>query len=349
MSEVSATVSPREQSAIRLAIGNATAIVPGLLLACGIAAMAFFPREGMGLNQVSPLIVALILGIVLRNGVGLPLIVQRGLAFAMRPVLRAGIVLLGLQLTLHDVLGIGMSALLVLTVTLVATLVFTISLGRALRVAPGLAMLIGTGSAVCGASAVVAANSVVQAGDEDVAYAVACVTLFGTASMVIMPALAPVLGMQPFAYGLWTGASIHEVAQVTGAAFAMGSEAGQVGTVAKLARVVMLAPVVFGLGLWVRSRIPQGADSPTARVPVPWFVLGFVAMVGIASTGNIASDARHLAGLVTQGFLAVALAAMGLNTRVATLFGRGLRPAMLAAAAWIFISLFGLVLVLMTA
>jgi uncharacterized membrane protein YadS len=84
-------------------------------------------------------------------------------------------------------------------------------------------------------------------------------------------------------------------------------------------------------------------------VPVPWFVLGFVAMVGIASTGNIASDARHLAGLVTQGFLAVALAAMGLNTRVATLFGRGLRPAMLAAAAWIFISLFGLVLVLMTA
>lgn len=318
------------------------ALWPGLALAAAVAAAALALRSLPGVAILSPMILAIVIGIAVRNTVGTPAAAQPGLAFAMRPVLRGAIVLLGLQLTLADIAELGFSSVAILAATLTATFVFTTWLGRRLGVDPGLARLVAAGTSICGASAVVAANTATRAPDEDVAYAVACVTLFGSLAMVLYPLLPGLLHLGPRAYGLWAGASIHEIAQVLAAAFQGGSEAGHVGTIAKLSRVMMLAPVVLALGL---ATAKPTAAGPRAAAPVPWFVLGFLALAVANSVVAIDPATRQWIVLATTVLLATALAAMGLETDMRRLAAKGLRPLLLGAAASVFIAVFSLVLV----
>ncbi len=148
--------------------------------------------------------------------------------------------------------------------TLLATFTFTTWMGHWLGVEPKLAQLIAAGTSICGASAVIATNTVTKAHDEDVAYAVACVTVFGSIAMFVYPLLPGLLHLDPHAFGLWSGASIHEIAQVVAAAFQDGQQAGQFGTIAKLSRVMMLAPVVIGLGV-MATRGAKGAARRAAK------------------------------------------------------------------------------------
>ena len=327
---------------------GAARVIPGLLLAALIAALAFGLRQIPGVGVLSPLILAILLGMAFHNLIGTPAVARPGVVFSLKPVLRAGIVLLGLQLTAQQVIAVGGAGVLVIVVSLLATFAFTTLLGRLLGVDERLTQLIAAGSSICGASAVIATNTVTRARDEDVAYAVACVTVFGSLSMMLMPLAGGLLEMRPQAFGLWSGSSIHEVAQVVAAAYARGQEAGEFGTIAKLTRVMMLAPVVLGLGvLAARGSRGKGDDRARTAPPVPWFVLGFVAMVGLASTGWVPAPTAPYTTGITQFLLATALAAMGLETDMRKLAAAGLRPALLGAGAWIFISLFSLGLVLL--
>ncbi|MDK3018027.1 YeiH family protein [Pseudodonghicola sp. IC7] len=325
-------------------------VLPGLGLAMLIAVAAFALRQLPGVGMLSPLILAILIGMGFHNLVGTPAIARPGVAFSLRRVLRAGIVLLGLQLTVQQVLAVGGIGVALIVVTLIATFLFTSWLGRVLGVDAGLTQLIAAGSSICGASAVIATNTVTRARDEDVAYAVACVTIFGSLSMVLMPLAGGLLQMGPQSFGLWAGSSIHEVAQVVAAAYARGQEAGEFGTIAKLTRVMMLAPVVLTLGALATRRLRRdGGEASRAAPPVPWFVFGFIAMVGVASTGWLPSGLLSGSATLTSFLLATALAAMGLETDIRKLAAEGLRPALLGAGAWVFISLFSLGLVLMAA
>ena len=254
-------------------------LLPGLALGGAVTAAAFLLRslELPGLTRLSPLMLAIMIGMLVRNTLGRPEAARAGLAFSLRGPLRLGIILLGLQVTLAEILGIGWSGLLILAFALLSTYLFTLWLGGRLGVAPGLATLIAAGTGVCGASAIVAANTVVRDGDESVAYALATVTLFGTIAMFSYPLIGAALHLPTEVYGLWSGASVHEVAQVVAAGFARGQAEGEFATVAKLARVLMLAPLVIGMGLWA-ARQTQGG-SRTGSPPIPWFVFGFLALV----------------------------------------------------------------------
>lgn len=168
-------------------------------------------------------------------------------------------------------------------------------------------------------------------------------TIFGTLSMLLYPLVVAPLGLGQAAFGLWSGATIHEVAQVVASAFQVGDEAGHTGTIAKLARVVLLAPLVFALAFTRRSACDAGAPG---RPPLPWFVLGFLAMVGLNSAVELPPALLEDTRLATTILLSVALAAMGLETRIARLRAEGFRPLALGGFAWIFISGFGLLLVL---
>ncbi len=320
------------------------AVLPGFGLAVAIAAAAFALRLLPGVGVLSPLILSILIGMVFHNLIGTPASARPGVAFCLRRVLRIGIVLLGLQLTLAQVWAVGGAGVLVIVATVAATFLFTRWLGARLGVEARLAELIAAGTAICGASAVIATNTVTRGRDEDVAYAVACVTVFGSASMLLYPLLGGLFAMGPHAFGLWTGASVHEVAQVVAAAYQRGTEAGQSGTVAKLTRVMLLAPLVLTLGAVARRR-PRGRTGAEAAVPVPWFVLGFIGMVGVASTGWLPAAALPPVATGTTFLLAVALAAMGLSTDIRKLAAAGLRPALLGAGSWLFISALSLALV----
>jgi uncharacterized integral membrane protein (TIGR00698 family) len=325
-------------------------LLPGLALTAAIAALSFGLREIPYVSIASPMILAIGMGIAVQNTTGTPAAARSGVTFIMRSILRFAIILLGLQLTATQLLEVGAAGFAVIVATLVATFAFTTWLGRAMGIERRLVELIAAGTSICGASAVIATNTVTRAPDEDVAYAVACVTIFGSIAMFAYPLLAGTLRLDPHAFGLWAGASIHEIAQVVAATFQQSREAGEFGTIAKLSRVMMLAPVVITLGLLARRDAKTtGADARGASVPVPWFALGFVAMMILNSVIHVPQAVMGIIVPVTTFLLTMALAAMGLETNIRKLRAKGLRPLLLGAAAFLFIACFSLVLVKITA
>jgi uncharacterized integral membrane protein (TIGR00698 family) len=145
-------------------------------------------------------------------------------------------------------------------------------------------------------------------------------------------------------YGLWAGSSIHEIAQVVAAAFQHGREAGEFGTIAKLSRVMLLAPLVMTLGVIAARN--GGSTKAEGKAPMPWFVLGFIAMIGLNSLGVVPTEATHAVTPLTTFLLTMALAAMGLETDIRKLRAKGARPLALGALSWLFISVFSLALIL---
>jgi uncharacterized integral membrane protein (TIGR00698 family) len=327
---------------------TALAILPGLLLTSAVAASAYGLRRLPAMATFSPMILAILIGIAFHNLIGTPAIARPGIIFSLRRLLRIAIILLGLQLTITQVIEVGGRGIGIIATTLLATFVFTVWMGKLLGVDRKLAQLIAAGTSICGASAVIATNTVTNAHDEDVAYAVACVTVFGSVAMFAYPLLPGLLHLDPHAFGLWTGASIHEIAQVVAAAFQDGQKAGEFGTIAKLSRVMLLAPVVIALGLLATRSAGKNAPAAGAssgRPPMPWFVLGFVALVGVNSLIPIPADVKVWIAAATTFLFSVALAAMGLETDIRKLAAKGLRPALLGALAFLFIAGFSLTLI----
>lgn len=328
--------------------GLARSIWPGLFLTSMVAATAYGLRQLPGMATLSPMIFAIMIGMAFHNLIGTPAWAKPGVTFSLRRLLRAAIILLGLQLTVAQVIEVGGSGVAIIVATLVATFAFTTWMGRLLGVDRKLTQLIAAGTSICGASAIIATNTVTGAPDEDAAYAVACVTVFGTVALFGYPLLPGLLHLDPHAFGLWSGASIHEIAQVVAAAFQDGQKAGEFATVAKLSRVMLLAPMVIALGLVAArgvGRTGSNANAKVARPPMPWFVLGFVALVGINSLVSVPAEARGWIAVLTTFLLTVALGAMGLETDIGKLTAKGIRPAMLGGIAFLFIACFSLTLI----
>jgi uncharacterized integral membrane protein (TIGR00698 family) len=316
----------------------AAPLAAGLLLTGGIAGLAMALHAIPALGALSPMILAVGMGIAIRRLAGVSPRARPGVMFAMKKVLRLGIILLGLQLTVTQISTLGVTGAIIILSSLIATFLFTKWLGRLMGVDRRLAELIAAGTSICGASAVIAVNTITDASDEDVTYAVACVTVFGSLAMILYPALSGVLHLGPQAFGLWTGASIHEIAQAVAASFQGGAVSGQFGTVAKLTRVLALAPMVFVLGMLpARGGSGDGAQTVAGRAPMPWFVFGFACLVGVNSLWRMPAAFHQGFVLLATFLLAMALAAMGLETDIGKLKAKGLRPLLLGAAAWIFI------------
>jgi uncharacterized integral membrane protein (TIGR00698 family) len=337
--------------------GYAPGLIAVTLLAWASIELHTLPQ----LAAVSALMIAIVLGMLVRNTVGLPAACAPGIRFSLRRILRFAIVLLGFQLSARQIAEVGGMGLFVVAVTLAAAFCFTTWLGRRLGVDRKLSELIAAGTSICGASAIVATNAVTEGSDEDVAYAIAVVTLFGCASMLLYPFGDALMHMPAHAYGLWAGASIHETAQVLAASFQGGAVSGRIGAVTKLSRVMLLAPVVLGLGWAARRRddaasakpddaacLNRGVAAPSAKrraVPVPLFLLGFIAAMCINSTAILPASATQLIVKADQFLLALSLGAMGLETSFRKVREAGLRPMLLGSGAWLFISAFSFALI----
>jgi uncharacterized integral membrane protein (TIGR00698 family) len=322
------------------------AVWPGVLLVAAIVSAAFAFRHIPGMGLLSPMIISILLGIAVRNTIGAPAAALPGVAFSARKLLRLGIILLGMQLTASQIAEVGATGIAILGLSVAATFLVTLWLGRLLGVERKLTELIAGGTSICGASAVIATNTVTAAPEEDVAYALACVTLFGSIAMFVYPLLPGVLHLSPRSYGLWAGASIHEIAQVVGATFQASPQAGEFGTVAKLSRVMLLAPMVMALGLLASRRPAPGCSA--AKAPVPWFVLGFAALVALNSVIAVPAEVRAALAVVAIVLLSMALAALGLAADIGNLRAKGTRPLLLGLLASLFIAAFSLTLVKLT-
>ncbi|MCF7200843.1 YeiH family protein [Pseudomonas oligotrophica] len=312
----------------------------GLLLcgALGAGGYLLAALPGMGAIGLGPLVWALLLGMLTGNlpGAGTRAARARpGLQFATRWLLRGGIVLFGLSLTLQQIAALGprillLDALVVGTVMLVGYRVGT----RLLGLDRDTALLTCAGSAICGAAAVLATESTIRARPAATAMAVATVVLFGSLAMLGYPALYPLSGLDEGLFGIYIGATVHEVAQVVAAGDAVGPAALDNALIVKLVRVMLLVPFLLIVGRCWRAR--GEADSPAGRLTIPWFALGFLAMVALNSLAEL-PPALHRALIVAgQLGMTMAMAALGYETRLARLAELGLRPFLLA------LGLFGL-------
>lgn len=328
---------------------TALTCVPGLIFLGALVGLAFLLRTFSVFAILSPMILATILGMLFRNIAEVPAWTKPGIAFGLRRLLRLGIVLLGLQLGASQIVQVGLSGVVIIAIVVASTFAFTKWLGARLAVDEKLAELIGAGTSICGASAIIATNTVTRGADEDVTYAMACITVLGSCAMFIYPLLAISLHLSPERFGLWAGSSIHEVAQVIGAAFQDGPEAGQAGTVAKLTRVLMLAPFVMTLGFIGSLRSRKGEALERNAPPVPWFLLGFLFFVILNSFIVIPASFMTVIVAITTILLSMALAAMGLETDFRKLQLKGFRPFCLAVASWLFIASVSLALLEVTA
>lgn len=327
---------------------DARELAPGVAAAVAVAALC------VGLTAVVPvvpgLLVAIALGAAARSTGLVPAALDPGLAWAGRRLLRAGVVLLGLQLSLGDLFGLGLREVAVLLVTVAATFAATLWLGPRIGVGRALTLLVATGFSICGAAAVAGMSPVADADEEDVATAVALVTVYGSVALVALPLAAGALGLSDRTAGLWAGISVHEVAQVVAAAGTVSAAALTVAVVAKLARVLLLAPLVAGVGVARRRSPGAGAGAGAGRrAPlVPLFVAGFVAAVLIRSAGLVPDAVLPAVKPVTTLALAAAMTALGTQIHVGRLVRTGGRPLALGAVATVVaagVSLGGLVLV----
>ncbi|MET8680446.1 putative sulfate exporter family transporter [Streptomyces sp. NPDC004647] len=261
-----------------------------------------------------------------------------GLSLAAKRLMRLGIVLLGLKLSLDDVLGLGWATVVMVLGVVAATFLGTWWLGRRMGLRGDQPLLIATGYAICGASAIGAVGEVTDSDKEDVATSVALVTLCGTLAIAVLPLLQDPLGLSDAQFGRWAGASVHDVGQVVASAQSAGPAALGDAVLVKLMRVALLAPLVAAVALAVRRR--YGAASPgTSRggrrpSPVPLFVLGFLAMVALRSTGGVPAGALLGAQTAQELLLAAALFALGSAVHLPSLARTGGRVAALGLSAW---------------
>jgi uncharacterized integral membrane protein (TIGR00698 family) len=357
-------------------------LAPGVALAAALAWAAavlsqWLGVHGFGLREspISPILAAVVLGLLLRNLIGVPATYERGLRFCLRTILRAGIVLLGLRLSIAELGRIGLLALPVIGGCIAVALLAVTAVSRAMHLPPRLGSLIAVGTSICGISAIVATAPVIEAEEDEVSYAVACITLFGLIGFFVYPFLAHWLfNGQPRLVGLFLGTAIHDTSQVTGAALAYQQQYGSpqalnVAVVAKLVRNLAMAlviPIVVILHRSGKATEAGGMQNgrprwrQRLRDAVPVFVLLFMAMVLVRSIGDWSCQSmavpepglwQLLQDRAKEGslwMLATAMASVGLATGLAKLRSLGLRPlcaglaaaAVVAAASFVLVSVF---------
>ena len=324
---------------------------PGLLVSAALAATALGVTRipALAAAGVSPLVVAIVLGMLATNLPALPrgVIPTDGFDTARGPLLRLAIVLYGFRISLGEMQAAGIDAVLASAIVVISTLLLAWYAGRRwFGLDRESALLIGAGGAICGAAAVLATQGLIRTHPARVGMAVATVVVFGTAGMfvypLLVPALAQTLGWDAAAQGIYTGSTIHEVAQVLVAGTALGPDVARVALVTKMMRVCMLAPFLLVLSvLWSRR---DGAASGLRGIRVPWFALAFLALIVVHPW--LALDERLLAAIAFADdlLLATAMAALGLTVRIETVRTAGVRPLLLGLMLFAYLAIGGLAL-----
>jgi uncharacterized integral membrane protein (TIGR00698 family) len=322
---------------------------PGLALVAVLAAIAY--AATLVLPKIfGAVTIGLFLGIIVANVRPSPL-VDPGAKLARGWFLPLGIVLLGARLSLADILSTGLGAVVVLVIDIVLVLVVTIALGRALGLSEKLSALIGVGTSICGNTAIAATAPVIKAEERDLSFAVATITLFGTAAVIVYPLIGHALGMSDNLFGHWAGAAVNDTSQVTATAFSYSVEAGETATIVKLTRNTLMVPVIFAVGMWFAGRDSRSADADerrswlkSGRKAVPTFLLGFLALALVNSIGLIPDELATTLTRISQVFIVMALVGVGLSTKISALRQTGPAPFLMGLAVAVMLSIVSLAL-----
>ncbi|SMX35876.1 YeiH family protein [Maliponia aquimaris] len=329
---------------------KARQVAPGLLVAVIIALASQFIAEHYG---APAMLLALLFGMSL-NFLGSEARSRPGIDFGSRQVLRFGVALLGVRISaeMMSILGWDVIGLVVLGVA--ATIGFGFATSRLFGFRYRFAFLSSGAVAICGASAAMAIAAILpkdEKSEQRLIFTVVGVTLLSTLAMILYPILAELMGMDDRTTGIFIGATVHDVAQVVGAGFSVSEETGNVATLVKLLRVLLLAPVVLIAALVIRAAAGAAGASQERPPLVPVFVLGFIVLAGLSVAGLLPGVVTETASVLSRWLLLIAIASVGLKTLPKDILNLGLAPALFVLAETVFLALFvlaGLTLVVTT-
>lgn len=317
----------------------------GILLIALFACAAFYIGEAQFLKNISfsPMIIGIILGMLYANSLrnNLPETWVPGIQFCSKKILRLGIILYGFRLTFQDVVNVGMAGIAVDSIIVAVTILGGIYIGKLMKMDKDIALLTSIGSGICGAAAVLGAESTIQTKPYKTAVAVATVVIFGTISMFLYPIAyrSGWLDLTPQQMGIFSGATLHEVAHAVGAGNAMGQEISNVSIIVKMIRVMMLVPVLLILGYWVAKKAKSGMNADGSvqktKVAVPWFAVGFLAVIGFNSFDLLPVPVVDAINYVDTFLLTMAMAALGAETSIDKFKKAGAKPFILAF--WLYV------------
>ena len=323
-----------EKPGLSRVFGTLDAAWPGLAVAATVAVAATF----LSLHyKASAMLFALLLGMALNflaeEGRCIP-----GIQLASSVVLRTGVALLGLRITIAQVQALGWSTILLVVASVALTISLGVVVSRAMKLGHAFGTLTGGAVAICGASAALAIASILPRhpnAERDASFTVIGVTAMSTLAMILYPIVVGVAGLDHHAAGIFLGGTIHDVAQVVGAGYGISNDAGDIATIVKLVRVAMLLPVCMVIGLALHVR---GAEAAHAAPVLPWFAAVFAVLVAVASTGWVPEAVIDAGSFVSRWFLVTAIAAIGMKTSLKSLVDMGLGPVMLVVVETLFLA-----------
>ena len=280
-----------------------SSMLHGILLIALFSCAAFYIGGAKFFQDLSfsPMIIGIVLGMLYANSLRnhLPETWVPGIQFCSKKILRLGIILYGFRLTFQDVMAVGTAGIMIDAIIVTVTILGGIAIGRLLKMDRDIALLTSIGSGICGAAAVLGAEATMRTQPYKTAVAVATVVIFGTIAMFVYPIAyrSGILALSPDEMGIYAGSTLHEVAHAVGAGNAMGENIANVSIIVKMIRVMLLVPVLLILGYWIAlSARKSNTSAEKGKVAIPWFAIGFLAVIGFNSFGLLPQnivDAIH--------------------------------------------------------
>lgn len=325
-----------------------SSMLHGVLLITLFSCAAFYIGDTQFCKELSfsPMIIGIILGMLYANSLRnhLPETWVPGIQFCAKKILRLGIILYGFRLTFQDVVAVGTAGIVIDAIVVVVTILGGVYVGKLLKMDRDIALLTSIGSGICGAAAVLGAESTIQTKPYKTAVAVATVVIFGTISMFIYPVAyrAGILQLTPQEMGIYSGATLHEVAHAVGAGNAMGGEIANVSIIVKMIRVMMLVPVLLVLGWWAAKQVKVSATGTmgagkSGKVAIPWFALGFLLVIGFNSFNLLPQSLVDAINYIDTFLLTMAMVALGAETSIDKFKKAGAKPFILAFILYVWL------------
>ena len=316
--------------------------LPGILLSFGIAAVSIF--LGGLLPLIGSSVLAIVFGIVLNNSMKLPAAFKEGLSYSGKKLLQYSIIFLGFSMSIGRVSETGISSLRISLITILIAFLAAYLAGRFFKMNRVLTILIGFGTAICGGSAIAAASPILEADEEEIALSISTIFFFNILAVFIFPFLGHLLQMSDTFFGTWAGTAINDTSSVVAAGYTYSSSAGDLATIVKLSRALMIVPacLIFAAYRYIQSK--QSAQKTNLKQIFPWFIAWFVLASLVSSLGFLPAAVIPYTKFISQWLMAMALAAIGAKVSFKQFKQAGAAPLLTGAFAWFCVAVSSLII-----
>lgn len=307
---------------------------PGLLMVILIAYVS--QSVGKDIPLIGATVTAILIGILIRNFIGIPVIFNPGLQYSLKSVLKLAIILLGTSLNLWQIITIGSQSIYPILAVVILGIILTIYIGRWMGLTGNIPALIGVGTAICGATAIAAISPIMKSKEEETAFAITTIFVFNVIAVILYPILGSIFGMSNEVFGMWAGTAIHDTSSVVAAGFSYSNEAGGIATVVKLTRTLFLIPLAIIIGIYISMKSSKEAGQKT-KVNIfkifPWFLLGFLGMSVLNTMGIFTANIVDHITVASKFMILMAMASVGLGVDFEKIRKIGFKPVYLGLIA----------------